>query len=90
MPALIRTGRRDEALKLLAEMKKRASTGYVPAGAFVNAYLGLGDTDESFAALEQAYQEESNILQFLKTHPYFDPLRNDPRFIELLHGVGLG
>jgi pentatricopeptide repeat protein len=88
--AYAHAGRRDEALKLLAEMKRRASAGYVPAGAFVNAYLGLGDTDESFAALEQAYKEQSNILQFLKTHPYFDPLRNDPRFIELLHRVGLG
>ncbi len=36
-----------------------------------------------------AYQEHSNILQLVKVHPYFDPLRGDPRFTELVHRVGL-
>jgi len=50
----------------------------------VNAYLGLGDNEEAFAWLEQGYNEHSNILQWLKVHPYFDPLRDDPRFKDLL------
>jgi TolB-like protein/Flp pilus assembly protein TadD len=83
-------GRRADALKLLADLKKRKSTGYVPSAAFVNAYLGLGDKEQAFAALGQAVQEKSNILQFVKTHPYFDPIRSDPRFRELMHRVGLG
>jgi TolB-like protein/Flp pilus assembly protein TadD len=83
-------GRRADALKLLADLKQRKTSGYVPAAAFVNAYLGLGDKEQAFAALAQAVQEKSNILQFLKTHPYFDPIRSDPRFRELLHRVGLG
>jgi TolB-like protein/Flp pilus assembly protein TadD len=83
-------GRRADALKLLADLKKRKSAGYVPSAAFVNAYLGLGDKEQAFAALGQAVQEKSNILQFVKTHPYFDPIRSDPRFRELLHRVGLG
>ncbi len=82
-------GRRKDALRLLAELKKRKSAGYVPAAAFVNAYLGLGENDEAFAWLEQAYQEQSNILQFLKVHPYFDPIRSDPRFAGLVRRVGL-
>lgn len=82
-------GRRDEALKLLVELKKRSETGYVPTGAFVNAYLGLGDKEQTFVWLERAYQEQSNILQFVKVHPYFDPLRDDPRFRDLLRRVGL-
>jgi serine/threonine-protein kinase len=55
----------------------------------VNAYLGLEDREQAFVWLEHAYQEQSNILQFLKVHPYFDPLRDDPRFKDLLHRVGL-
>ncbi len=87
--AYAHAGRRKDALRLLDELKQRRQKGYVPAGAFVNAYLGLEDREQAFAWLERAYQEQSNILQFLKVHPYFDPLRDDPRFKDLLHRVGL-
>jgi len=87
--AYAHAGRRDEALNLLAELKKRSETGYVPAGAFVNAYLGLGDNEQAFVWLERGYQEQSNLLQFLKVHPFFDPIRDDPRFKDLLRRVGL-
>ncbi len=82
-------GRPADAHRLLAELHARRKAGYVPAGAFVNAYLGLGDNDQAFAWLEQAYKEQSNILQFLKIHPYFDPVRSDPRFADLLRRTGL-
>jgi hypothetical protein len=86
--AYAHAGRRADALRLLGELKTRKQTGYVPAAAFVNAYLGLGDYDQAFVWLERAYQEHSNILLFLKVHPYFDPIRNDPRFAALLRRVG--
>jgi TolB-like protein/DNA-binding winged helix-turn-helix (wHTH) protein/Tfp pilus assembly protein PilF len=82
-------GRRADALRLLAELKRRRQTGYVPTAAFVNAYLGLGDYDEAFAWLEKAYKEQSNSLQFLKVQPFYDPIREDPRFKDLLRRVGL-
>lgn len=87
--AYAHAGRRSDALRILEELKKRSQTGYVPPGAFVNAYLGLGDNEQAFAWIERAYQEQSNILQFLKVHPFFDPLRSDPRFKDLLHRVGV-
>jgi TolB-like protein/Flp pilus assembly protein TadD len=87
--AYAHAGRRGDAIRLLAELKRRKETGYIPAGAFVNAYLGLGDNEQTFYWLEQAYKEQSNILQFLKIHPYFDPIRSDPRFDDLVRRVGL-
>jgi TolB-like protein/Flp pilus assembly protein TadD len=87
--AYAHAGRRKEALRLVNELKRRRQKGYVPAAAFLNAYLGLGDYDEAFVWLERAYQEQSNILQFLKIFPIFDPVRNDPRFEDLLRRVGL-
>jgi len=87
--AYARAGRRPEALRLVSELKRRRQTAYVPAGALINPYLGLGDYDEAFAGFERAYQEKSNILQFLKVHPFFDPVRDDPRFKDLLRRVGL-
>jgi TolB-like protein/Tfp pilus assembly protein PilF len=82
-------GRRSDALRVLADLQKRSRAGYVPAAAFVNAYLGLGENEQAFAWLEQAYNEQSNILQFLKVHPYFDPIRSDARFANLARRVGL-
>jgi tetratricopeptide (TPR) repeat protein len=86
--AYAHAGRRTEALRLLGELKRRQQTGYVPAAAFVNAYLGLGDNEQAFAWLERAYGERSQILQYVKVHPFFDPLRGDPRFAELVRRVG--
>ena len=82
-------GRRKDALRVLAELKKRQRTGYVPAGAFVLTYSGLVDREQTLIWLEQAYKEQSLILLFLKVHPIFDSLRDDPRFKDLVRRVGL-
>jgi TolB-like protein/Tfp pilus assembly protein PilF len=87
--AYAHAGRRSDALRLLAELKRRRNTGYAPAAALVNAYLGLGENEEAIAWLEQAYNEQSNMLQFVKVHPYFDPIRKDPRLADLVRRVGL-
>jgi TolB-like protein/Tfp pilus assembly protein PilF len=87
--AYAHAGRRSDALRLLADLHARRKIGYVPSAAFVNAYLGLGDNDQAFAWLEEAYKEQSNILQFIKVHPFFDAIRNDPRFASLTRRVGL-
>ena len=52
--ASAQSGRRSDALRLLAELKKRERPGY--SGPLVIAYLGLGDYDQSFVWLERAYQ----------------------------------
>ena len=87
--AYARAGHRDHALRLIGELKHRGETGYVPAAAFVFPVLELGDREEAFVWLERAYREKSNLLQFVKVSPFFDPMRNDPRFDELVRRVGL-
>ena len=87
--AYAQIGRRADALRLLDELKRRKQTHYVPAAAFVPAYLGLGEYDQAFFWLDEAYKEQSNLLQFLKVHPMFDPVRDDPRFKDLVRHVGL-
>ncbi|HET7695366.1 MAG TPA: tetratricopeptide repeat protein [Vicinamibacterales bacterium] len=82
--AYARAGRRTDALRIVDELNRRRLASYVPPAAFVNAYLGLADHDQTFVWLERAYQERSGILQFLKVHPFFDPVRGDPRFAELV------
>ena len=59
------------------------------ADLFVWAYLGTGDNDEVFAWLEKGYAQHSNALIALKAYPYYDSLRGDPRFQDLLRRLGL-
>ncbi len=82
-------GRRTEALRLINELKQRRQKSYIPAGAFINPYLALHDYNEVFSWFERAYAEQSGILQFLKVQPFFDPIRGDPRFENLVRRVGL-
>src|SRR5215510_15098111 len=81
--AYARAGRSTEALRVLGELTRRREAGYVPAAAFVNAYLGLGDYARAWEWLDRAFDERSKILLHLKVHPFFDPLRNDPRYAAL-------
>jgi len=87
--AYAHAGRPQDALTLINELKQRRQRGYVPAGAFINSYLALGDYDQAFFWCDEAYKEQSAILQWLKVAPLFDPVRNDPRFVDLVHRVGL-
>jgi serine/threonine-protein kinase len=47
-------------------------------------YTGLGDTQKALDWLERAYDERGILVAWLKTWPLYDPLRNEPRFKELL------
>jgi TolB-like protein/DNA-binding winged helix-turn-helix (wHTH) protein/tetratricopeptide (TPR) repeat protein len=87
--AYAKAGRRDEAIRLINELKHRRETGYVPAAAFVFAVLAVGDREEAFVWLDRAYQEKSNLIRFAKVHPFFDPMRDDPRFADLIRRIGL-
>jgi serine/threonine-protein kinase len=55
----------------------------------MRAYLGLGDYEQTFVWLERGYQEKAPFLQTLKVNPQYDPIRDDPRFKDLLRRVGL-
>ncbi len=82
-------GQHGEAQKILAELEKRSKKTYVSSYQIALVYLGLRQNDKAMKQLENAYQEHSTLLTYLKMDPRFDPLRSDPRFRDLLHRVGL-
>jgi hypothetical protein len=47
-------------------------------------YAAIGDKDNAFAELEKAYKSHDWFLQRMKVDPFLDPLRDDPRFEDLL------
>ena len=52
------------------------------------AYVDLGEKDKAFAELNKAYENRLSSLLWLKVEPQVDPLRDDPRFQQLLKRVG--
>ncbi len=53
-------------------------------------YAGLGEADSALDRLEYALEGDYPYLEYLSSNPFFDPLRQDPRFQDLLRRVGLG
>lgn len=82
-------GRGDEALRILGELEERAKTVRVSPVGMAVIHARLGNHNRAFALLEQAVQQRSPFVLFLKVHPRLDPLRSDPRFTQLLRQVGL-
>ena len=82
-------GKKEEATKTLAQMNDLAKKRYVPAYAFSVVYIGLGDKDQAFQALERSFEERAWEITYLKVEPFMDSLRSDPRFENLVHRVGI-
>ena len=49
---------------------------------------GLGDKEKTLELLQQCLEQREWLLVFLKVDRFWDNLRDDPRFIELLKKVG--
>jgi serine/threonine protein kinase/Tfp pilus assembly protein PilF len=82
------SGRRDDALRCLADLQALAKERYVSAFQIGLIYLGLGNLDEAFLQFEKAYNDRS--LPFtLNVDPRFKNLHSDPRFIKLLQHLRL-
>jgi TolB-like protein len=49
----------------------------------------LGERDEAFAELERSYAARDGRLVYLRVDPRLDPLRDDPRFADLVRRIGI-
>ena len=52
-------------------------------------YSSLGDKDKAFTELERSFAERDCYLVRIAVDPFMDPLRDDPRFDDLLKGMNL-
>jgi len=78
-----------EAKKILGQLKERSQQTYVQPSLIAVIHAGLGDKNQAFDWLQKAFEDRSAGLLYLKVDPAFDSVRSDPRFIDLLHRVGL-
>jgi hypothetical protein len=52
-------------------------------------HLGLGEIDDAFAWALRAVNHNDEWIHPLKTYPFPDPIRDDPRFAELMRELSL-
>jgi len=78
------SGRKDEAEILLQELQERAASEYILPTYFAGLHASLGNADEAFRWLDQAYRERDPLMVFLRVPSSLDSLRADPRFDKLL------
>ncbi len=74
---------RKKAKELLAELNEMAKKVDVTPVAYAMAYLGLGD-DRAFEWFDKAIDARDPIATHLPSMPYYDGIRDDPRFPALL------
>jgi len=58
---------------------------YLPPVQRAFIHIGIVEYDEAFRLLEQAYEEKSWFLAFIQSEPWYDPIRNDVRFDQIVH-----
>ena len=82
------SGHRAEALAVQQYLEQLALRKHVAPEAFAWIALGLSDTAAALGWLERAYRERSFYLALLM-HPVYDPLRDHPRFQQIVQAVGI-
>jgi serine/threonine-protein kinase len=88
--ALVRIGRREDALEIMARLDERARNTYVSSYYLALPLVALGDHDGAMARLELALQERAAQMVYIAAEPLLDPLRSSPRFRDILQATGLG
>jgi TolB-like protein/Tfp pilus assembly protein PilF len=85
--AYAEAGRKEEALQILKQLNETAQHGYVRHFLLALISIGLGDKASAIKSLEENYHHDNGDLLWLKVDPLLDPLRDDPRFKELVAKV---
>ena len=75
-------GKSSEARDILARAEAKVDSQFVSPGFIAAVYANLGESDQAFAWLERAVDAYDSWI-FNLDYPIMDPIRSDPRFVEL-------
>ena len=84
-----RLGNRKQARRGIEQLNRLPAQTYVAPCYRGMVYVALGENNTALDLLEQGYQQRSACVAFLKIFADWDPVRSDPRFIDLMKKVGL-
>jgi len=86
---LAKSGKRDEALKLLDELKQEATKNYIQGDTIALIYIGLGDKAEALNWLEKHMLSHAETASSYAVSPQLEELRSEPRFKDMLNRMNL-
>lgn len=81
--SLAKTGRIESAIAILDEMRQQP--GSTPSFQFALVMIGLGRFEDALTYLEKAFEERAGSwFPYIRQESFFDPLRQFPRFQEIV------
>jgi len=83
-------GGMDAVVRVLINGSKQASrTQYVSPARIAFLFASIGEADSAMVWFERAYETRAFPVQLLTASPYSEPIRDDPRFVDLAKRMGL-
>lgn len=79
-----RAGRREEAIAIVKDFLQRSGTGLISEFNLAAVYAALGEKEKALDQLEKGYEQRDVWMKELKAWPWFDSLRNEPRYQVLM------
>lgn len=77
-------GREKEARQVCDKLHRLAERWHVPPVQIAFVHVGLDEKQQALDLLDTAYEQRSWELVFLQVEAWFDDIRDEPRFTELI------
>ena len=87
--AYAKMGDRANCERAIGELEEIGKTRYMRRYYIASIYATLGDKDKAFAELDKAFADRDSFLARAVEDPFMDPLRDDPRFKNLMKRLNL-
>jgi TolB-like protein/DNA-binding winged helix-turn-helix (wHTH) protein len=82
-------GRKEESRAIVRQMEATSKRKYVCTYEIGQVYAALGQTEDVFLWLGKGLSERCSCMSWLKIEPWFDSIRSDSRYVDLLRKIGI-
>ncbi len=83
------SGQKEKAQKIIDRLGEISKTKYDSPFNKGMILLGLNEKDQALEHLEKSYEERAPVVASIKDNPFFDSIREDPRFKALQKKMSL-
>jgi tetratricopeptide (TPR) repeat protein len=87
--AYARLGETGKAREILSGLKQKFEKSYTSPFMIAIIHVALGEIDEAFRWLYKNFEVHDHLITYVEVEPTLDPVRGDPRYVDLLGKLGL-